>query len=106
MFTVQLSGFEPNPLFLSEIYKSADGVYNALPLNSEFNVSLKRGHNKKIFHCVINFHSSWGHSEVREAWSLPSEALRAALISISEDIKSLRGNVKDVDENYSITNAG
>ncbi len=97
MLTLQLSGFEPDPKLLEEIYQSADKVYNALPLDSDLCVTLAQEPDHDFFKCIVNFHSLWGHSEAREAWVRPSEALNAALMSIAEDIKTLRSSIHHYD---------
>lgn len=93
MLTLQLSGFEPDPKLLEDIYQSADDVYNALPLDSDLKVTLSQEPQRDFYRCVVNFNSLWGHSEAREAWVRPSEALHAALIAIAEDIKNLRSRI-------------
>ena len=90
MLNLQLKGFEPDPKLLEEIYQSTDRVYNALPLDSDLNVILTQEANHNFYKCIVNFHSLWGHSEAREAWVRPREALNAALTAIREDIKYLR----------------
>jgi|GEM_PF-2890469 len=96
MFTLKLLGFEPDNKLLDDIYISANSVYNALPIDSDLNVTLAQTPQKDLFRCVVEFNSLWGHSEAHESWINPKQALHAALVSISDDIKSLRSSIKSI----------
>jgi hypothetical protein len=94
MFTLKLLGFEPDSKLLDDIYLSANSVYNALPMDSDLNVTLQQSPQKDLFRCIVKFNSLWGHSEAQESWVNPKQALHAALVSIRNDISSLRNAVK------------
>jgi len=93
MFTLKLTGFAPDPKLLDDIYLSANSVYNALPIDSDLNVTLSQTPQKDVFRCMVEFNSLWGHSEALESWVSPKQALHAALISIRDDIKKLRNAI-------------
>jgi len=93
MFTLKLMGFAPDSKLLDEIYISANSVYNALPLDSDLNVTLAQSPEKDLFRCIVRFNSLWGHSEAHESWINPKQALQAALVSIRDDIKIFRSSV-------------
>ena len=90
MFNLRLMGFEADPKLLDDIYRSSNRVYDALPLDSDLNVTLAQTPEKDFYRCTVSFNSLWGHSEARESWINPKQALRAALLSITEDIRTLR----------------
>ncbi len=94
MLTLQLMGFEPDSKLLDDIYRSADDVYEALPMDSDLDVTLAQTPQKDFYRCVVRFNSLWGHSEAQESWINPQQALHAALVAISEDIKTLRSSLK------------
>ncbi|MEO5666982.1 MAG: hypothetical protein ABIR96_02870 [Bdellovibrionota bacterium] len=96
MFTLKFSGFEPDTKLLDDIYISSNSVYNALPIDSDLNVTLTQSPQKDLFRCIVQFNSLWGHSEAHESWINPKQALHAALVSISDDIKALRTSIKSI----------
>jgi hypothetical protein len=91
MLKLQFQGLAPDTNLLRDVYQAADEIYDALPCDSDLNVTLAQEISGKFYRCTVKFNSLWGHGEVRESWVRPKEALKAAAITINEEIKKMRG---------------
>lgn len=93
MIKLNLNGFQADTKLLGELHQYAETAHNALPLNSDLCVTLTQEPQNHYFHCAVNCYSQWGQAEANEFWIKPREALRAAMRTITEEIKHLRSTI-------------